>query len=141
MRSWNKGHWSLENLTMEKTMNHVIKATQIKLENAPDVTLSVIKNIPGEKQIVAMKVIPGGTLPMHSHAYGADMHVTSGVCVVMTPEGDFRNGTVLKAGDGIRFEAGEAHGYLSDVDEGFESVSINDGILDASGNHDIKWEC
>lgn len=109
------------------------------LPQAPNFVFNVLPGALGV-QVVHMIAKPGAELPKHSHDHGASMHVIRGVCVVRAAKDDPRNGRILRKGDGVHFGPGEEHGYGSDPVEGFESISLNEGILRSDGQHDIDWK-
>lgn len=124
---------------MKPTME-TLHPKSVPLKEAPGFKFGILPGFSGAPQVVHMRAQPGAELPVHQHKEGAFMHVTRGVCVVRAAKGDPRNGRILKAGDGVYFGPGEEHGYGSDPDVGFESISINQGILEAGGSHDIDWK-
>ncbi len=86
----------------------------------------------GENQRVLVTLEPNVEIPLHSHSVNAEMFIVSGSGKVLSD--DNTNGTTVKTGAMVYFEADNRHGFRAERD-GMSFISSNGGIVDFAPQH------
>lgn len=91
----------------------------------------------GVSQEVLVQVAPGVTIPKHEHDVDAEMHIVFGSGRVISDD-PATDGVDVSAGACVFFEKKKGHGFHAGPG-GLSFVSKNGGIVDETGNWDMKF--
>ena len=96
----------------------------MKIEGCPGTSVKKMTPVHG-LQCLEVSILPGGSVPLHSHSCAATMIVVAGEARKLTKDG--RKGRLVRTGAVIIKQANQPHGFAGVGPNGFKFISLSEG--------------